>query len=316
MIVLTTLLNILIFPGFLFASFIGLLLAGLDRKVLARMQHRIGPPIIQPMYDFFKLCGKETIIPAAANRHVYMLAPWASLCSLIVMCLFIPIGGLTFFSGNADLIVIIYLLTIPGVCLIVGGSSSGSPYAAVGISREMVTMIAYELPLVIVFLAIARVVGQGELVFSVKTVAEYQLANGALISHIALIPAAIAFLLVIPAEVGTQPFDTAEAETEICEGPLVEYSGKPLALFKLNSSLKMFIMSALFTTLFIGVVYTGIVVVDVIIFIAICCLVTIICMTLVHAVTARLKIEHLFKFYWTVVAGIALLSLILVWAGL
>ena len=61
-------LNILIFPGILFTVIVALLLAGLDRKVLAHMQKRVGPPIIQPLYDFLKLCGKETIVPAAANR--------------------------------------------------------------------------------------------------------------------------------------------------------------------------------------------------------------------------------------------------------
>ena len=66
---------VLIFPGALFTSAVGLWLAGVDRKVLARMQHRIGPPIRQPLYDFLKLMGKETIIPHAANKTVYLGAP-------------------------------------------------------------------------------------------------------------------------------------------------------------------------------------------------------------------------------------------------
>ena len=123
-------------------------------------------------------------------------------------------------------------------------------------------------------------------------------------------------LLVVPAEVGTQPFDVAEAETEICEGPLIEYSGAPLGLFKLNTAMKMFVMSALFTSLFLGGIRTGTVVCDAIIFVAVCAVVTLVCITTIHAVTARLKIEHLFRFYWTVVAGLALSSLILVWMGL
>ena len=59
---------ILIFPGFLFCFLCGMLLVGIDRKLVARMQKRVGPPILQPFYDFFKLCGKETIVPAAASR--------------------------------------------------------------------------------------------------------------------------------------------------------------------------------------------------------------------------------------------------------
>ena len=309
-------LYILIFTGILFVAVIGLLLAGIDRKILARMQKRVGPPLIQPFYDFFKLMGKETIIPHAANKAAYLAAPVIGFVSLVVMMLFIPVFGFSAFSGKADLIVILYLLTIPAVSLIIGGSASGSPYAGIGISREMVTMMAYELPLVIVLLAVAKKVGGDSLCFSLQEIVAWQSANGLIISKWALIPAALAMLLVIPAEVGTQPFDVAEAETEICEGPLVEYSGAPLAVFKLNTAIKMFIMTALFTSLFLGGISTGIIALDAGIFVAICAVLTIICMTLVHAITARLKIEHLFKFYWTIVAGLALISLILVWIGL
>ena len=314
--ILMILFHVLVFPGLLFVCVIGLLLAGIDRKTLARMQKRIGPPIVQPWYDFLKLMGKETIVPANANRAVFLGAPVVGLASLVVMMLFIPIFGYSAFSGGADLIVILYLLTIPAVCLIVGGSSSGSPYAGIGISREMVTMMAYELPLIITLLGVAKVVGGETLVFSMRAISNWQLANGCLIAHWALIPAAIAFLLIIPAEVGTQPFDVAEAETEICEGPLVEYSGAPLGVFKLNTAIKMFIMTGLFTTLFLGGIDTGMVWLNVIIYVAISIVLTVLTMTIPHAICARLKIEKLFKFYWTIVAGLAALSLILVWFGL
>ena len=308
--------SVLVFPGLLFVAIVGLLLAGLDRKILARMQRRIGPPLIQPFYDFFKLMGKETIIPDAANRKVFLAAPVIGFVSLVVTMLFIPVFGYSPFSTNADLIIILYLLTIPAVALIVGGSASGSPYAGIGISREMVTMMAYELPLVIVLLAVARKVGGGELCFSLSEITSWQVASGSLITKWSLIPAALAFLLVIPAEVGTQPFDVAEAETEICEGPLVEYSGAPLAMFKLNGAVKMFIMTALFTVLFFGGIDTGFLALNALVLVAICAALTVLCMTLIHAITARLKIEHLFKFYWTTVTALAAISLVLVWFGL
>lgn len=314
--ILIALFHILVFPGFLFVSIVGMLLAGLDRKVLARMQRRIGPPITQSFHDFLKLCGKETIIPAAANRFAYILAPIMGMVSLVVMMLFIPVFGFSAFSGSADLIVILYLLTIPAVALIVGGVASGSPYAEVGVSREMVAMIAYELPLIIVLLAVAKKVGGSALCFSLQDIISWQAANGCSFFHWSLLPAGLAMLLVIPAEVGTQPFDVAEAETEICEGPLVEYSGLPLGIFKLNTAMKMFIMTALFTALFLGGLDTGILGLNIVILVAICAVLTLLCMTLIHAVTARLKIEHLFKFYWTVVTAMASLSLILVWLGL
>ena len=307
---------VLVFPGALFTVAAGSLMAGIDRKVIAHMQKRIGPPLLQPVYDFFKLLGKETIIPATANRAAFLMAPVLSFVSLCIIMLFIPVFGFTAVGGTADMIVILYLITIPGAALIIGGASSGSPFASIGISREMVTMMAYELPLVLVLLTVAKKVGGDQLVFNLSTVARYQQSYGSLITHWSMIPAAIAMLLVIPAEVGTQPFDVAEAENEICEGPLVEYSGSPLALFKLSISMKMVIMTGLFTALFLGGFTTGIIVLDAILFVIVCIIVMLICITTTHAVTARLKIEQLFKLYWTIVSGLALVSVILVWIGL
>ncbi len=334
--VLETLGYILIFPGFLFCFLVGLFLSGVDRKIVAKMQKRVGPPLLQPFYDFFKLCGKETIVPAAANKGMFLAAPLVGLASLIVLQMFIPIFSFSAFSTMADIIVILYLLLIPALAMIVGGAASGSPYAGVGLSREMVTVIACELPLVLVLLAIAKAVGNATgkgLVFSVSEIMSYQFANGSLIAHVSMIPAAIAFLLIIPGETGSHPFDTAEAETEICEGLLAEYSGGPLAVFKLSHSIKVLTLESLFVALFLGglgsklaalvgsfglnAAATGMIagLLGAIVLVLLCLVITIVFISLVHAVTARLKVEQVFKYYWTVVTGLALLSLVLAWYG-
>lgn len=311
---------ILIFPGFAFCVVAGLLIAGIDRKLVARMQKRIGPPILQPTYDFLKLLGKETIIPRHAARKVYLAAPVVGLLSLVTVSLFIPIFNFSIFDKPvADLIVIIYLLTIPGVALIIGGSASGSPYAGVGISREMVAILSYELPLVIVLLTIGRKVGMaldGNITFSLKAIVDYQAQYGPMIAQWSMIPAAIALLLVIPCKVGSLPFDIAEAEIEICEGPLVEYSGPPLGIFKLNHAIKMFIMTSLFVTLFLSGAGTNFVALNVLIQFALAVVVTFISISVLKAITARLRVEQTFKFYWTYPTALALLSLVLVWLGL
>ena len=300
--VVETLGYILIFPGFLFCFLIGLLLAGIDRKIVAKMQKRVGPPVLQPFYDFFKLCGKETIVPAAANKGMFLGAPLLGLAALVVLQMFIPVFSFTAFSTMA----------------------------------EMVTVIACELPLVLVLLAVAKTVGNATgsgLVFSMSEIIRYQLANGSLIAHVSMIPAAIAFLLIIPGETGSHPFDTAEAETEICEGLLAEYSGAPLAVYKLSHSIKVLTLESLFVALFLGGIgralgaltaalglsgaaagmITGLL--GAIVLVLICIVITILCISLVHAITARLKIEQVFKYYWTVVTGLALLSLVLAWYG-
>ena len=243
---------ILIFPGFLFCFLTGLLLCGIDRKLVARMQKRIGPPVLQPFYDFFKLLGKETIVPAAANRTVFLIAPLVGLAAQVVLQLFIPVFQFSAFHGVADVIVILYLLLIPALSVILGAASSGSPYAGVGLSREMVTILSVELPLVLVLLAVARTVGNAlgtGLCFSLTDIVGYQIVNGSLITRLSMLPAVAAMLLIIPGETGSHPFDAAEAETEICEGMLAEYSGAPLAVYKLSHAVKLLTMTSLFVAL-------------------------------------------------------------------
>ena len=310
---------VLIFPGFLFCFLAGMLLCGIDRKLVAKMQKRVGPPILQPFYDFFKLCGKETIIPASAYKTTFLIAPLVGLAALVVIQLFIPVFSFSAFSGMADVIVILYLLLIPAMSIILGGAASGSPYAGVGLSREMVTIISCELPLVLVLLAVAKTVGSAMgtgLCFSLSDIAAYQAMNGSLITKLSMIPAAVAMLLIIPGETGNHPFDAAEAETEICEGLLAEYSGAPLGVFKLSHAIKMLTLTSLFVTLFLGGLGTGIVALDGIILFLLCVVLTAVSISFVHAITARLKIEQIFKFYWTLVTGLALISLVLAWYGL
>lgn len=319
--ILTGLFNVLIFPGLLFCFCLGLLLLGVDRKIVARMQKRIGPPITQPFYDFFKLVGKERIIPGAASRKAYLLAPAIGLIAVISISLFIPINGFkTVFNNYADIVVIVYLLSIPALAIIVGGASSGSPYAGIGASREVVLLLGYELPLVITMLTVGWNVGKmtgTAMTFSLANIVGYQMQNGPSLLSWRLIPAAIAFLMIIPCEIGTTPFDIAEAETEICEGPFVEYGGLSYALYNLTKGIKMFIMASLFIALFAsGIIPSGIAggtILGIIWHIIFVTLLLIIVISLVRATTARIRVEQAFKFYWTYPTLLSVLSLILVW---
>lgn len=319
--VLKELFYVLIFPGVLFSSFFGFLLLGIDRKVVARMQRRIGPPILQPFYDFFKLIGKERIIPSNAARRTFIYAPIIGVISVITVALFIPVNQFnTIFNNYADLIVILYLLAIPALSIIIGGAASGSPYAGIGVSREVVLMLAYELPLVIILITVGFNVGKltgGIATFSLTDIINYQLNSKPLITSWRLIPAALAFLMIIPCEVGTTPFDIAEAETEICEGPLVEYGGAPLAIYKLMQGIKIFIMISLFISLFasgiLPVNLTANIIINLIWQILLIIFILIIVISFLRAITARIRIEQAFKFYWTYPTLLSIISLILVW---
>jgi Formate hydrogenlyase subunit 4 len=134
---------------------IGLFYKGIDRKLAARMQARVGPPIRQPFLDFFKLMIKENIVPENAVPWIFNGAPIMTLVSSITILLYLPVGNIPpILSGYGDIVLIIYLLTLPAIGMVVGGFASGSPYANIGAQREMVMMMSYELPLVTAVIAL------------------------------------------------------------------------------------------------------------------------------------------------------------------
>ena len=314
--VIRAILGTLLFPGIVFTLIMSFWLAGMDRVLVARMQRRVGPPLLQPVWDVLKCLGKETLIPRKANKTIYIAAPLIGLASVFVTAVFLPAAGMKAFDFNGDVIVVLYLLTLASVMLIVGSAASGSPFAGVGLSREMVAMISYELPFVLVLLAVGRCAAGDETVtFSLSRIADWQRSFGPLILKPTLLPAAAAMLFVIPCEAGQQPLDIDEAETEICEGVLAEYSGKPLAMFKMMHNVKMYIMSGLFCVLFLNF-QTGILPLDIVLYAISCSLVAFVSMSVPHAIMARLRVEQVFRFYWTGVTCLAALSLVLVWLGL
>ncbi|MFN4133502.1 MAG: NADH-quinone oxidoreductase subunit H, partial [Candidatus Hadarchaeales archaeon] len=121
--------SLLIFPGFFFLAFLGLIYLGLDRKCCAHMQHRIGPPVWQEIYDFGKLMTKEDITPANADPLIFNGAPLLALGSLLAAALIIPISSPSpLLSGGADVGVLIYLLNLPAIAMMLGGYSSGCAF--------------------------------------------------------------------------------------------------------------------------------------------------------------------------------------------
>ena len=174
----------------------------------------------------------------------------------------IPIAGV--YSPDpqiGNLLVLLYLLAIPGVALMIAGSASGSPYGAIGFSREMALMLAYEGPIVLVVIAVALRTGLAEghfATFSLAEIVRYQQVHGAFILDPVMWPAVAAFAFFYPANLGIVPFDIPEAETEVLEGPLLEYSGPALALFKVMSALKAVVVLSLGVALFMPLPLTGV----------------------------------------------------------
>lgn len=317
---LLAILHMCIFPGGVFALALGFFFKGLDRRVEARLQRRVGPPLIQPWLDIAKLLTKETLIPRTACRQAFLLAPVFGFTGMAVCAAFIPIPGV--FKGlfnMGDLLVIFYLLPIPGHGLMLGGSASSSPFWAVGFSREMLLMLAYETPLLMILLAVAMLVGKGlaggawGAEFSLLKIVAWQQQTGSLGFNPAMIPALLAYLIFLPGTMGVAPFDIPEAETEIIEGPLLEYGGPLLALFQITSALKTFVVLGLGVALFFPGTISDIWVLNLLWFVFKCLVLMLLSLTLVKSATGRFRIDQAFRFYVTVPTALALCSLILVW---
>jgi formate hydrogenlyase subunit 4 len=217
---------------------------GVLRKVTARIQSRQGPPLWQPYFDLLKLLDKEDI-ESGESPPMQRFAAYLSLATVLTLAGLVPMGLGVPLNGAGDVILLVYLLTLSGVCTLLAGLAAGSPYALVGISREMMSMMALE-PL----FAIAVVVGAIHAhSFRLDAVLNGSVYAGGGLPWSGLIMAAV-ILLSFQAFVQRVPFDIAEAETELMEGPLMEYSGPKLALFKWAQMAKLIIYGSLFVALF------------------------------------------------------------------
>ena len=185
-----------------------------------------------------------------------------------------------------------------------------------GFSREMIMMLAYEVPLLMIMLTVAMKVGGGSgAEFSLTKIMDYQAEHGSFGLTPVMWPAFLAWLMFLPATLGVPPFDQPEAETEILEGPLLEYSGVLLAFFHMASALKMVVALALGVVLFFPGTISDIPAVNLVWFVVKCALFMLFTLTVVKSATGRLRIEQALSFFLKYPAGLALLSLILVWIG-
>ena len=307
----------LIFPSGLFALALGLSLKGLDRRLAARLQGRVGPPLAQPFYDLVKLAKKRTMVPDTACQPVFLGAPLIGAVSMALAAALVPIAG--FYTPDpllGDLLVLLYLLTVPAVVLMIAGSASGSPFGAIGFSREMAMMLAYEGPLVLVVASVAMRTGlaQGGWVsFSLPEIVAYQQSHGAFLFDPLMWPALFAFLAFYPANLGIIPFDIPEAETEVLEGPLLEYSGPALGLFKIMSALKAVVVLGLGVALFYPIAPAGgMGVFGLAVHIAKLVVLMLVGVSVVRVSCGRMRIDQAFRFFLKWPLALSALSLAVV----
>ena len=290
----TALARLLIVPGLLFAVPFAWFVLWVERKAVARMQGRIGPPFMQPFYDFVKLLGKSTP-PRSGLAGLLMKAwPLIAVSSAAAAVALLPVlpgqGG---FSG--DLILLLALLEVPSMCIIAAGFSSRSIFGEIGSAREAVLSVSYNIVFLLAILSIAA----SQHTFSLEALA---LLPPSFLRYLGI----AALLICLPAKLHLNPFSLPNAEQEIYSGPMVEYAGPELAMWELSHGLEWVAATGLVATLLappVAQVWLGI-----LLFVAISVGVVLGLSALASA-TARLAIDTTVRFYWQVTLIFAVLAI-------
>jgi len=246
---------------FVFLVLMTLFTIWLERRVVGRMQHRIGPNrvgpagLLQSLADGIKLALKEDIIPKAADKVVFVLAPILSVTPAFMAFAVMPFGPEVSVFGESthlqltDLpVAVLYILAVASVGIygiVLAGWSSGSTYPLLGGLRSSAQMISYEVAMGLSFVGVFLYAGS-------MSTSEIVAAQGDIWYAVLLFPSFAIYTISMVGETNRAPFDLPEAEGELVGGFHTEYSSLKFALFFLAEYVNMVVVSALATTLFLG----------------------------------------------------------------
>ena len=302
---LHSLFYIFIFPGFVFLGVYGLLVEFVDRKLYARFQNRVGPPWFQPLADFVKLMGKEAIIPSKADKGMFKILPVFAVASVSCVILYLPLWNLSaLYSFKSDLIVVLYLLTIPTITFFIAGWVSTSVYATLGAVRTITQLFAYEVPLFMALLGPALLAGS----WSISEIVAFYCNNP--IYSLFNIPGFIVAIIAMQGKLERVPFDIPEAETEIVAGPFTEYSGRFLAMFRMAIDIEMIVLVSLIAAVFIPFFTQGNLFLGILVYIVKTMIIVFI-LALLRSIMARIRIEQMVNFCWKFLAPVAILQILI-----
>lgn len=292
-------------------SVCGMLAVWVDRKVTARLQFRVGPPWYQNFADFAKLAGKETLIPEKASIFMFVFAPVLAVLAAAMSGAVLLLVFRTNFGFPGDVILLLYLLTVPSLAIILGGSSSGNVLASVGISREMKLLLGYELPFACALIIPAVKSGATT---SLVEILRFQQANGITLGSISGVIGFLIAVFALQGKIGLVPFDLAEAEAELAGGAFIEYSGILLGLFKLAKAILLMVGPLFVVTLYFGGInfssVTG-VIAGILKYLLILVL-----FVLIKNTNPRLRIDQALKFYWGWLTLFGIIGILLAVKGL
>lgn len=283
--------------------FLSPLIEGILRRFKALVHSRIGPPLLQPYWDILKLLGKDDV----RSPHSFLgpLPAWLALAALLAAGLLVPLGTTPAFAGG-DLFLFLYLIGFASVCTMLAGMDSGSPYAFLGMGREMMTSFVVE-PVLFVALITAALKSHS---FRFADMAFFQQVSG---TSVSMIISGAALLLAIQAQLSKLPFDIPEAEGELMGGVFAEMSGPTFALYRWGFIVKQVVFALLLAQIFfpwpLGLSGLWAVVAQVVKVLLVAVVVG-----LVDAVNPRLRIDQAVVYYFGVVL-MALVGLVFALVG-
>ena len=244
------LLQILVVIGPLLIAVAYLTLA--ERRVIGFMQLRKGPNVVgpfgmfQPFADALKLMAKETILPAGANKVVFLFAPMLTFILSLVAWAVIPFGeGLVIADINVGILYLFAVSSLGVYGVIMAGWASNSKYAFLGALRSAAQMVSYEVSMGLVIINVLLCAGSLNLSAIVEAQRDMWFA-------LPLLPMFVVFFISTLAETNRAPFDLPEGESELVAGYFVEYSSMSFALFFLGEYANMILMSSMTVILFLG----------------------------------------------------------------
>jgi formate hydrogenlyase subunit 4 len=289
----TALARLLIFPGLLFAVPAAWFFLWMERKSVALMQGRIGPPFMQPFFDFVKLLGKTTpprIGISGALMRAWPLIALSAAAGAVGLLPVLPASG----GFEGDLILLLALLELPSMCIVAAGFSSRSIFGEIGSAREAALSVSYN----VVFLLAIVSIAASQHTFRLEA--------------LAALPASplhwlgvLAILACLPAKLHINPFSLPNAEQEIYSGPIVEYTGPELAMWELAHGLEWVASAGLVAAL---IAPHGIVAWQAGLFFVVLSAAIVLALSALGAATARIAIDTTVRFYWECTILFAILA--------
>jgi NADH-quinone oxidoreductase subunit H len=230
----------------LIAFVVGLGLVLMLRKIAARLQRRVGPPLLQPLWDIIKLHAKET---QTSHGLIHEIGIVMAIGGYVAAVTLLPVPGMNGLAEQGGLIALLYMTMIPSLGLALGVGQCANPNGSIGISRALTAMLAYDVPMVIVIFGVAFHFGSLNLVHLIAA----QQAGGIATWGIVQMPLlALAGLFALQGMLGKQPFEIYVAPAEIATGPMVEMGGKFLGGLFVMQCFQLYTGGVLYVTLFLG----------------------------------------------------------------